>query len=254
GGSGGGGGGNRGGSLSGTVTSNTQTGTAMGNFDVSSPETTNSNGGVVTAVPETLIPQPDVDYFTQGTGKIGGFSDISNVVWAQKAIVAMSAVGIINGKSETQFCPDDNITRAEFVKLLIGMLKYAGKIDIGGAECSFNDVAADAWYYEAVAAAVSNGIVTGMSETEFAPDANITRQDMAVMLSRAVKAAKLATADGAELIFNDEAEIAGYAADAVNQMTKAGIINGFEDGCFLPEANATRAQAAVMLYRLAGGE
>lgn len=195
-----------------------------------------------------------MSYFTQGMENIGGFSDIADVTWAQKAIVAMSAVDIVKGREEGKFFPNDSITRAEFVKMLIGMLEYAGRIDTADAECSFADVAEDAWYYSAVAAAVKNGIVTGVSETEFAPDANITRQDMAVMIDRAAKAANISLSDGAEFIFTDEAAISDYALDAVKAMSKAGIINGFEDGSFSPMTNATRAQATVMLYRVAGGE
>lgn len=256
GGSGGGGGGGVPGGSGGTGSSlsGSSTGTgnnAMGNFGTGG---TGTDEETVTVTNDSLIPQPDVSYFTQGMENIGGFSDIADVTWAQKAIVAMSAVDIVKGREEGKFFPNDSITRAEFVKMLIGMLEYAGRIDTADAECSFADVPEDAWYYSAVAAAVKNGIVTGVSETEFAPDANITRQDMAVMIDRAAKAANISLSNGAELIFTDEAAISDYALDAVKAMSKAGIINGFEDGSFSPMSNATRAQATVMLYRVAGGE
>ncbi len=256
GGSGGGGGGGVPGGSGGTGSSlsGSSTGTgnnAMGNFGTGG---TGTDEETVTVTNDSLIPQPDVSYFTQGMENIGGFSDIADVTWAQKAIVAMSAVDIVKGREEGKFFPNDSITRAEFVKMLIGMLEYAGRIDTADAECSFADVPEDAWYYSAVAAAVKNGIVTGVSETEFAPDANITRQDMAVMIDRAAKAANISLSNGAELIFTDESAISDYALDAVKAMSKAGIINGFEDGSFSPMSNATRAQATVMLYRVAGGE
>ena len=254
-GGGGGGGGVTGGSGgTGSSLSGSSTGTgnnAMGNFGTGG---TGTDEETVTVTNDSLIPQPDVSYFTQGMENIGGFSDIADVTWAQKAIVAMSAVDIVKGREEGKFLPYDSITRAEFVKMLIGMLEYAGRIDTADAECSFADVPEDAWYYSSVAAAVKNGIVTGVSETEFAPDANITRQDMAVMIDRAAKAANISLSNGAELIFTDESEISDYALDAVKAMSKAGIINGFEDGSFSPMSNATRAQATVMLYRVAGGE
>lgn len=261
---GGGGGGGGGGSTSsgGSTSKDTQsgstntnqTGTAMGNFGNTTSADNTSDSSAVTTKPETLLPQPDVTYFTQNMGVIAGFTDINDVKWAQKAIVTMNSVGIVNGKTETLFAPNDNITRAEFVKILIGTLKYAEKIDTDGASCSFTDVADDAWYYDAVAAAVANGIVTGVTDTEFAPDAQITRQDMAVMLNRAAKAANLTLGNGAELVFTDSSVVSDYAADAVKAMSKAGIINGFDDGTFAPKNNATRAQAVVMIYRLAGGE
>ena len=109
------------------------------------------------------------------------------------------------------------------------------------------------WYYAPVAAAVNAGIVTGVSDTEFAPNANITRQDMALMLTRAADAAGIELRSGAETTFTDEASIAGYALDAVKTMSRAGIVNGFDDGSFMPMNNATRAQAAVVIYRTMGG-
>ncbi len=263
GGSGGGGGGG-GGSMSGIVNNTTTVngssgtasgvnGTAMGNFGTGliTPGVTGSTTETVNG--EAIIPQPDPTYFTQGMDNIGGFTDIGSVTWAQKAIVAMSAVNIISGKEEGKFYPDDNVTRAEFVKMLIGTLEYAGRIDTSDKTCSFADVAEDAWYYDAVAIAVNNGIVQGISDTEFAPNANITRQDMAVMMYRAAKVANISLASGAELIFTDADAISDYAREAVTAMSKANIINGFEDGTFSPKTNATRAQAAVVIYRTVGG-
>lgn len=259
GGSGGGGGG--GGSLSGTVSGNTTTGssgvatgadgTAMGNFGVASGVTGAASTETING--ESIIPQPDPTYFTQGMDNIGGFTDIGSVTWAQKAIVAMSSVGIISGKEEGKFYPNDTVTRAEFVKMLIGTLEYAGLVDTSNKSCSFSDVAEDAWYYDEVAIAVNNGIVQGISDTEFNPNANITRQDMAVMMYRAAQVANLELKNGAELIFTDADKISDYAQEAVSAMAKAGIINGFEDGSFSPKTNATRAQAAVVIYRTVGG-
>ncbi len=254
-----GGGGGGGGSLSGVVSntskpSNTSTSPeGMGNFVTSAgsaaadDKTEKING-------EAIIPQPDPTYFVQGIDNIGGFSDIGSVSWAQKAIVAMSAVGIVTGKEDGKFAPNDNVTRAEFIKMLIGMLEYAKLIDTSDKSCDFTDVADDAWYHDVVAIAVNNGIVTGVSDTEFAPDANITRQDMAVMVQRAAAAANLSLPKGAEITFTDSAAISDYAASAVESMARAGIINGFDDGSFSPNSNATRAQAVVIIYRAAGGE
>ena len=137
--------------------------------------------------------------------------------------------------------------------MLIGTLEYAKRIDTSNTNCNFSDVADDVWYHDAVAIAVNNGIVTGVSENEFAPDALITRQDMAVMISRAAQAAQLNIPSGAELVFTDNTEISDYASQAVAEMSRAKIITGFEDGTFSPKTNATRAQAVVMIYRAVGG-
>ena len=81
----------------------------------------------------------------------------------------------------------------------------------------------------------------------------ISRQDMCVMIDRACTAANITLPNGASIIFNDESNISGYALNAVRDMSKAGIVSGFEDGNFKPLENATRAQAAVIIYRMAGG-
>lgn len=232
--------------------SGSQSGT-MGNFNTGSGTAEGDDVIDVTGDPEALIPQPDPSYFTQGMDVIGGFRDIRDVSWAQKAIVALTSIGVVNGKEEGLFYPNDNVTRAEFVKILVGALEYAGRIDTENVSCSFADVPETEWYYAPVAAAVNAGIVTGVSDTEFAPNANITRQDMALMLTRAADAAGIELRSGAETTFTDEASIAGYALDAVKTMSRAGIVNGFDDGSFMPMNNATRAQAAVVIYRTMGG-
>ena len=228
---------------------------AMGNFDVNgNNDGTNGTVGTNTGTTiEELLPQPDPTYFTQGMDNVAGFTDIGSVKWAHKAIATLRSVNVINGKETTKFCPDDSITRAEFVQILIGMLSYAERIDTSDAECSFTDVENDAWYYNSVAAAVKYGIVSGISESEFAPNVLISRQDMCVMIDRACTAANITLPNGASIIFNDESNISGYALNAVRDMSKAGIVSGFEDGNFKPLENATRAQAAVIIYRMAGG-
>ena len=74
------------------------------------------------------------------------------------------------------------------------------------------------------------------------------------MVERAANAAGIELSSGAELIFTDEGDISDYALNAVKAMAKAGVINGYEDGTFQPKTNATRAQAVVIIYRMAGGE
>lgn len=253
-GSGGGGGGGGGSSWTSNKVqiSVTPTLTPMGNFDTDgniSSGLTQDSGTTV----ESLLPQPDPTYFTQGMDNIAGFTDIGHVKWAHKAIAALRNVNIISGKEETKFCPDDSITRAEFAHILIGMLNYAERIDTSDARCKFEDVPDNAWYYNSVAAAVKYGIVSGISDREFAPDVLISRQDMCVMIDRACSAANIILPRGASLIFNDEESVSDYASNSVMDMSRAGIISGFDDGTFRPLENATRAQAAVIIYRMAGG-
>ena len=120
----------------------------------------------------------------------------------------------------------------------------------GAADISFDDVLSDDWSYPYIAAAAENNIIFGIDEKTFGKDMTITRQDMAVILFRAVEK-KL----GKGLISNvnpeirDFDKIADYAKTAVKNMSGFGIIKGMEDGSFLPDVYANRAEAAVMIYR-----
>lgn len=173
------------------------------------------------------------------------FNDLADASWAVDAINSLAEKNVLAGKSVGIFAPNDNITRAEFAKIIVAAFGLNTKADIG-----FVDVAADSWYYDYVSIAVGSGIAKGMSDSKFGPEENITRQDMAVMLMNAAKLAKnMAETDG-NVSFADEAEISDYAKSAVNILTKAGIINGTGDGRFAPRANATRAQAAKLVHGL----
>jgi len=175
------------------------------------------------------------------------FVDLSNFQWAEKPVELLAGKGIINGRTQTQFDPDADITRAEFTVLLARMLKLNG----GQEELPFIDVEENVWYTEEVAAAYSSGIVNGKAEKKFDPDDKITRQEMAVMIARVLEKHGYKPANDEELeIFNDKDKIAVWAKKGVAVAAREKIIRGMENGSFVPTANATRAQAAVMLYRL----
>lgn len=169
------------------------------------------------------------------------FSD-TETHWAKTEIDKMNALGIVNGTGGGLFEPDRTVTRAEFLKMLTGVLK----IETGTASCSFSDVSVDSWYYGCIAAGVTAGIVNGVSEKEFAPQAPITREDAATMVYRAVSEI-LSQSVGSD--FADDGEISPYAAESVKALSSAGIIRGSE-GYFRPKADITRAEAAVLLLRV----
>ena len=186
-------------------------------------------------VPENPDPQPTVS-----------FEDVSDDSWYAEYVGALAAEGIVNGKTQTEFAPDDAITRAEFVKIIAGI---AGADVSAAAGGSFSDVASGSWYAPYVAWAAENGIVTG-SGGKFSPNSQITRQDMAVMIMRYVN-----QVSGGELdlvnepaAFADEEQISSYAAEAVSVMQQAGIISGRGGNNFAPKDSATRAEACKMLY------
>ena len=108
-------------------------------------------------------------------------------------------------------------------------------------ESVFTDCTAADWFTPYVIAAAEAGYIKGVSDTEFAPNALITRQDICTILGRVLNT----TADGAEFV--DSADIADYAAEYVDTLVGLGVINGYEDGTFKPLANATRAEVAKIL-------
>ena len=170
------------------------------------------------------------------------FNDLDNVEWAVPSIMALYGKGIIAGKSEKTFAPNDPLTREQFVTMIVN----AFGLQEGGA-VGFSDVLADAWYYKYVNAAYNNNITKGMGDA-FGIGIEITRQDMAVMVYNAVKNAGLVLNEVEEAEeFADAAEISDYAKEAVSALQKANVINGMGNGSFNPKGVNTRAQAAVVI-------
>lgn len=173
------------------------------------------------------------------------FNDIKNH-WAKECICDMAEKGIINGRSDTVFAPNDNITRAEFVSILYRM---SGEKAI--SKLTFNDISGSDWYCEAVCWAAENGIAGGMPNGEFAADMLITREQMAVMTDKYIKHMSIAVEKtNTSVSFSDFNKISDWASESVLNMLNAGIINGRADGSFAPKDNATRAEAAKMLSAL----
>ncbi|UQZ83524.1 Endo-1,4-beta-xylanase A precursor [Paenibacillus konkukensis] len=175
------------------------------------------------------------------------FSDMTGYEWAQKAVEAMAAKGVIDGTSDTTFEPGSRVTRADFTLLLmraLGLTAQPGP--------SFDDVRPADYYYEAVSAAKALGIVEGQANGEFNPNQSITRQDMMVISARALRAAgKLGAAgDSADLsMYADKADVASYAAADVSAMTRESLLEG-SGGRIHPLDPTTRAEAAVLVYRM----
>ncbi len=169
------------------------------------------------------------------------FSDISQALWAKEAIDYLAQRKIINGKSENIFAPNDYLTRAEAVKLLV----TAFNIEIP-AELSlpFDDVNNSDWFYPYLCAAYKSGLIQGITQNTFAPQQTITRQDIAVLISRIIKSDE----EGADLTFSDSGEISDYAKNSVSLLYSLGIINGTDQNRFAPHENTTRAQAAKIWY------
>ena len=188
----------------------------------------------------TSIQSPD----TQLSGDIQTinmkFIDLDSVPWAYTAISALTEMGVISGKSETLFMPEETITREEFAKLCVCAL--GGKVS---GKNVFSDAKADEWYNGYINAAFEMGICKGVSDGVFGVGQNVSRQDIAVMLYRMIEGK---TNTEANVNFADSERIADYAREAVEQLAGLGIINGVGANRFAPNDSATRAEAAKMLY------
>lgn len=167
--------------------------------------------------------------------------------WAQSAIELLASKLVITGTSNTAFSPAQSITRAEFAALITRSLGLAP----AASGTSFKDVSAGAWYTEAVQTAAAAGLITGYTDGSFKPGSPITRQEMAAVLSKAMKyTGKTLTADPAVLAkFRDASSIPAWSRAAVAEIASAGIIQGTPDGAFAPAKLATRAEAATMLEK-----
>ncbi|WEK54611.1 MAG: endo-1,4-beta-xylanase [Candidatus Cohnella colombiensis] len=175
------------------------------------------------------------------------FGDLNNVPWAKQAIEAMAARDVIKGISANSYSPSTFIKRADFIALLVRALELQGS---GKNTAMFSDVPQTAYYYNELVIANELGIVTGLGDNTFKPNSNISRQDMMVLTARALKAAgKQVEAAGTLDAYPDAASISDYAKDSAAVLVKSGVVNG-KNGKIAPNDPLTRAEAAVILYRI----
>ena len=169
------------------------------------------------------------------------FTDVSKDEWYYDDVAYVFDKGLMNGISKTEFNPEGDFTRAMFVTVLYRMQKSPSV----KADCPFTDVKAGSYYRDAVIWAYKNEIVNGVSATEFAPDSPITREQMAVIMHRFAKFARMDTKVRGKLAnYIDHVKIADYAEDAVLWATKNNVMWSNSEGYFEPKRNATRAEAA----------
>ncbi|ACL77311.1 S-layer homology domain-containing protein [Ruminiclostridium cellulolyticum] len=176
------------------------------------------------------------------------FKDVAAKAWYNEAVGFMSARGIVNGVGSGKFAPANSVTRADF--LIMVMNSYGIEIDTTITD-NFAD-ASNKYYTKYLGTAKRLGLVSGVGENKYAPEATISRQDMFAILYRALdKLGELPTGTIGKSLgsFSDAGDIAGYANDAMKLFVETGTISG--DGSKLtPKATSTRAQAAQVLYNL----
>lgn len=177
-----------------------------------------------------------------------GFMDLQSHLWARDAVEELSSMGIVHGDGKGNFNPSGNVTRAEFIKLLVATFCFP-ETPIG----SFADVTPEDWFHRWVMTASRQGIIEPGENGLFRPNEPITRQDIVYYTARAVKAAEFSLEQPPLYIlykFRDYDQVAGYAQSAFAAMNYAGIINGIGENMLGPLNPATRAEAATIIYRL----
>lgn len=174
------------------------------------------------------------------------FTDIHNH-WAADNILFAASRGLLSGTSDTTFSPNTGMTRGMFVTAL-GRL--AGINPDSYKTGKFTDVKADAYYAPYVNWAAQNGIVEGVTATTFAPDTNINREQMAVIMANYAKKLGYDLPKTLQAVtFADNAQISSWAKNAVRAMQQAGILAGKNGNKFDPKGTATRAEVATILRR-----
>ncbi len=174
------------------------------------------------------------------------FSDLAGH-WGETNVYYVADFGLINGYPNKTFCPDNEITRTEFLKILA--LDAKENLSVYATESRFSDVPTSFWGKQYINWGAANGIIDGYPDNTFHPESAISRQEMAVILYRytvTYRGLSLPSANE-EMKFKDENSIGSWAKSAVKAIQKAGIINGYGDGSFAPLSGATRAESATMI-------
>ena len=190
---------------------------------------------------ENVIHAPNIHYdiISSHTYKCNGYGKDYLNHWANDTIQLFLDKGYISGYPDGSFKPEGYITRAEFITIVNKVFGHTEMADI-----KFTDVSVNDWYYQEVQKAYKAGYISGLSETQFAPNENLTREQAATVVSKIVN-----LEDNSQGIkkFIDNNEISVWAKDFVGAAAEAGIIKGYEDNTFKPQNFIKRAEAVVIL-------
>lgn len=205
---------------------------------------------VPTVTPSPVAtPAPTVQPSAPAVTPVTSFKDLGQTVWAADAIRELTEKGIIKGVSDTSFAPLQQVTRAEFITMIV---RAFGILD-NDAKASFSDVQATDWAYSYIASGVSSGLVNGVGGGKFDPKRAITREEMAIITANALKKFKgksISDVDTALAPFKDKSAIAPYGKEAVALLAREGVVKGLNADTFGPKGVANRAQAAVIISNL----
>lgn len=187
-----------------------------------------------------------LSYYVVGYDNSISFDDVTEKDWFYKYVMYAVEKGLFTGTGENIFGPNKPMTRSMLVTVLY---RLEGKLDIAKT-ASFTDIPSGQWYTDAVSWSVEKEIVKGITETEFKPENNITREQLSVMLYRyAASKNKVSGIAGSIDSFTDKDKVSSWAVDAVKWAVGQGIMTGKSNGNLDPSGSATRAEVAAMLQR-----
>lgn len=186
------------------------------------------------------------DITVAANGPCHEFTDVKKNDWFHSAVDYVYLRGLMNGVEDEKFAPNGTMTRAMLVTVLY---RLNGSEAVKGNN-PFKDVKDGQWYTDAVIWAKENGIVDGVSDTEFAPNANVTREQIATIMCRYAKFIECSVEDRADLAaYTDASSVSSWAADSMRWANYVGLITGRTDTTLVPKGTATRAEVATILMR-----
>lgn len=196
---------------------------------------------IITGTTPTPVPTPEI------TPELTTFNDLISVPWAKESIDGLANKGIVSGMGDGSFKPNDIVTRAQFIKMLVKTFNLEDQ----NAQSDFTDVKQDMWYYQYISSAQKKGIAQGMDDGTFGVDKELTRQEMVVLSFRTLSCAnvKLPVVVQSEDYIDNE-QIESYAIQAIEVMQQADIVRGVDGNRFAPEEKASRAMASKVIYGL----
>jgi N-acetylmuramoyl-L-alanine amidase len=241
------------------ITINLPTGTTGTTSQSTNVYLQNADGGLAIVPSHTdATGNKIVPSATDGTYVLGSYtpqiSDV-NTNWAQDQLTALAKKEIISGYPDGTFKPDDLVTRAEFSSMLVKALAEK-TLTLKGVQPSFADVTKGDWFYGAVGVSWKLDLVKGLQDGSFAPNENITREQMASVINRSMLLVngneQVSDSEATQILstYKDQDTISQWAKPELATAIKAGLFNGMSDSTLDPQNTGTRAQAAALIYRL----
>ena len=207
------------------------------------PITALDNGRYSFTMPDGPVTVQASFKLTDNSGS--SYQDVAPTAWYAEAVDYVTANGLMNGVGNNCFGPDQNLTRAMLTAILY---RASGSPEVSGSN-PFSDVPANTWYTDAVIWANANGVVLGFG-SDFRPDENVTREQIAAMLMRYAEfrgwdVSQRAPLDG----YSDQDSVSDWAVESMQWAVAASLINGRGNDTLAPQASATRAEIAMILQR-----